>query len=333
MNSMMARLCAATGILAAATAAVSAQGFQPSKPVEFVVTAGAGGGTDIFARAVQAAIQKNNLMAQPIIVSIKGGASGAEGYTYTKGLEGDAHKLVFGTHNLYVLPLAAKVPFSHNDLTPLAAMVFDEFMVWVKADSPIKDGKSYIEAVKAKAGQWKMAGAQSKDSDELVTKLLEKEIGSKLLYVPFKSGAEADVQLSGGHVDGHVNNPSESIGNWKAGKVRPICVFNKERLAAGAKVTETQAWSDVPTCKSEGFKLEQFQQPRMMSLPGKVPAEAVAYWQQLLKKVFETAEWKDYVTRTAQSSRLLVGGDLKKFIDEDYERFKGVFAEQGWLVK
>jgi len=307
--------------------------WKPSKPVEFVVTAGAGGGTDIFARAVQAAVQKNNLMSQPIIVTIKGGGSGAEGYVYGKSAEGDPHKLVFGTHNMYVLPLAAKVAFTHKDLTPIAAMVFDEFLIWVKGDSPIKDTKGFVEAVKAKSGQWKMAGAQSKDSDELVTKLIDQAIGTKIIYVPFKSGGEADVQVSGGHLDSHVNNPAESVGNWKAGKVRPLCVFNREPLAAGAKVTETQGWADIPTCKSQGIGIEQFQQPRIASLPGKVPAEAVTFYQDLLRKVAETQEWKDYVTRTAQTGRVLIGGDLSKFIDEDYARFQTVFKEQGWLVQ
>lgn len=330
---MFRTLATAAGALAILAGAANAQGWQPNKPVEFVVTAGAGGGTDIFARAVQAAIQKNNLMAQPIIVQIKGGGSGAEGYTYIKGAEGDAHKIVFGTHNIYALPLAAKVAFSHKDMTPLAAMVFDEFMIWVKADSPIKDAKGWIEAVKAKGGQWKMAGAQSKDSDELVTKLLDKEIGAKIIYVPFKSGAEADVQLSGGHVDSHVNNPAESIGNWKANKVRPLCVFSKEPLAKGEKVTETQGWSDIPTCKSQGTQLDQFQQPRIASLPGKIPAEALAFWQGVFRKVAETAEFKDYVQRTAQSQRTLVGDDLVKFIDADHARFQAVFKEQGWLAQ
>ena len=314
-------------------ASVAWADWQPSKPVEFVVTAGAGGGTDIFARAVQAAVQKNNLMSQPIIVTIKGGGSGAEGYVYGKSAEGDAHKLIFGTHNMYVLPLAAKVAFTHKDLTPIAAMVFDEFLIWVKADSPIKDSKGFVEAVKAKGGQWKMAGAQSKDSDELVTKLLEKAIGTKMIYVPFKSGGEADVQLSGGHLDSHVNNPAESVGNWKAGKVRPLCVFNREPLAAGPKVTETQAWSDIPTCRSQGIAIEQFQQPRIASLPGKVPAEAVTFYQGLMRKVAETPEWKEYLARTAQTGRVLIGADLSKFVDEDYARFQAVFKEQGWLVQ
>ncbi len=330
---MIRKLLSAAAMAITLAPAALAQGWQPQRPVEFIVTAGAGGGTDIFARTVQAAIQKNNLMTQPVIVSIKGGGSGAEGYNYLKSSDGDPHKLLFGTHNLYALPLGAKVAFSHKDFTPVAAMVFDEFMIWVKDDSPIKTSKDWVDAVKAKGGQWKMAGALSKDSDELITKILEKEVGTKLIYIPFKSGGETDVQLTGGHVDSHVNNPSESIGSWKAGKARPLCVFNREQLAKGPKVTATQGWSDIPTCKSQGMKLDLFQMPRTTSLPGKVPAEAVAFYQNLMKKVSETAEWKDYVERTAQTGRVMVGDELNKFIAEDHGRMSGIFAEQDWLVK
>jgi tripartite-type tricarboxylate transporter receptor subunit TctC len=151
--------------------------------------------------------------------------------------------------------------------------------------------------------------------------------------VPFKSGGEADVQLSGGHVDGHVNNPAESVGNWKAGKVRPLCVFNPAGLAKGPKVTDTMSWADIPTCKSAGLKFDSFVQPRIASLPGKAPAAALEYWQGVFRKVAESQEWKDYIERSAQSSRPTMGADLAKFIEEDYGRFQTVFKEQGWLVQ
>ena len=321
------------GVTALMVSAMPAFAWQPSRPVEFVVTAGAGGGTDIFARTVQSIIQKHNLMPQPINVSIKAGGSGAEGYVYVKSAASDAHKLVFGTHNSYALPLGAKVGFTHNDLTPLAAMAFDEFILWVKADQPIKDPKAFIEAVKAKDGKWKMAGAQSKDSDELVTKLTEKAVGTKIIYVPFKSGAEADVQLTGGHVDSHVNNPSESIGSWRAGTVRALCVFNLKTLPAGPRVTETQAWSDIPTCKSQGLAVDRFQQPRVVLMPGNVPADVAAFYVDVLDKVSKTPEWKDYIEKTAQTSEFVGGEAFKKFIGEDHARFQTIFAEQGWLAK
>ena len=166
-----------------------------------------------------------------------------------------------------------------------------------------------------------------------MTKLIEKASGAKLVYIPFKSGGEADVQLSGGHVDSHVNNPSESIGNWRAGKVRPLCVFSPSRLAAGPKVTADFGWSDIPTCKSEGLAIDHFTQPRVVWMPGKVPAEAAAYYIEILKKVSETAEWKEYLEPTSQSGRFIGGEEFKKFVAADHDRFRSVFAEQGWLVK
>lgn len=320
----------AAAIALAPFASAEAQ-WQPSKPVEFVVTAGAGGGTDIFARTVQAIVTKYNLMPQPIVVQVKGGGSGAEGYIYTRSAEGDAHKLVFGTQNSYTLPLGSKVAYTHVDMTPLAAMALDEFLLWVKDDSPIKTVKDYVDAAKSRT--MKMAGAQSKDSDEVVTKLMEKAIGAKITYIPFKSGAEADVQLTGGHVDSHVNNPSESIGSWRASKARPLCVFNREPLPAGPKVTEKQAWSDIPTCSSQGLAVEQYQQPRLVMMPPKVPAEAAAYYTEVLRKVSETPEWKEYIERTGQSNRYIAGETFKKFIADDFSRFQQVFTEQNWLAK
>ncbi len=328
----MIGLAAAVAVGIAASGPAAAQ-WQPQKPVEFIVTAGAGGGTDIFARTVQAIVQKHSLLSQPVVVQIKGGGSGSEGYTYMKAAEGDPHKLVFGTHNSYALPLGAKVAFTHTDLTPVAAMAFDEFLLWVKSDSPIKNAKEFAEAAKAKAGTHKMAGAQSKDSDELLTKLIDKAAGTKMIYVPFKSGAEADVQLSGGHVDSHVNNPSESIGSWRAGKVRPLCVFNPQRLPAGPKVTETHAWSDIPSCKDEGLAIDSFTQPRVIWMAGKVPAGAQAFFVELMKKVSETPEWKDYIDKSSQTSRYIGGEDFKVFVDKDHARMRAVFEEQGWLVK
>ena len=64
--------------LAIALASASTSAWEPTKPVEIVVAAGAGGASDQMARMMQAAIQKNNLMKQPMVVSLKGGASGAE---------------------------------------------------------------------------------------------------------------------------------------------------------------------------------------------------------------------------------------------------------------
>jgi putative tricarboxylic transport membrane protein len=322
----------AAALIAATTLAAPAFAWQPTKAIEFVATAGPGGGTDNFARAVQAAIVKNKLLDQPIVVVNKAGGSGAEGYTYVKAMAGDPYHLVFGTSNAWQQPMVSKVAFKQTDFTPIAAMVQDEFLLWVKQDGP-KDVKAYIEAMKAKGSSAKMGGAQSKDTDELLTRMIEKEAGLKFIYVPFKSGAEAAVQLAGGHVDSHVNNPSESVGQWKGGTQRPICVFNTKRLAGGPKVTATEGWSDVPTCVEAGLNIPLFQQPRTIWLPLKVTPEQTAFYVDLLKKVQATPEWKDYIEKSSQTPVFLAGKEFTDYMNQDAERVHKVAEEQGWLVK
>ena len=327
----MRTLTFALALLSVSGVAAPSFAWQPTKAIEFVATAGPGGGTDNFARAVQAAIVKNKLVDQPIIVVNKAGGSGAEGYTYVKAMTGDPYHLIFGTSNAWQQPMVSKVAFKATDFTPVAAMVQDEFLLWVKHDGP-KDVKEYLAAMKAKGGTAKMGGAQSKDTDELLTRMIEKTAGLKFIYVPFKSGAEAAVQLAGGHVDSHVNNPSESVGQWKGGTQRPICVFNPHRLPAGPKVTASEGWSDIPTCKEAGLDIALFQQPRTVWLPLKVTPEQTAFYIDLMKKVEATPEWKDYVEKSSQTSVFIAGDDLTRYMKEDSERVHKVAQEQGWLV-
>src|SRR5512141_633263 len=103
---------AAAAILAASQAAL---GWEPSKPVEFIATAGPGGGTDIFARTVQSIIQKHKLVSQPVVVVNKGGGSGAEGWLYVKSAPTDPYRVGFGTSNTWQQPLLSNVPYKHTD--------------------------------------------------------------------------------------------------------------------------------------------------------------------------------------------------------------------------
>ncbi len=324
--------CVALLIGSNAAPALAQSDWKPTKQIEFVGAAGPGGGTDIFARTVQLAIQNNKLIDQPILVSNKGGGSGAETFLYVKAAAGDGHKLAFGTSNLYTLPMVAKVGFKHTEFQPVATMVFDEFILWNKADSPHTDYKSFAAAAKAADGNFKMGGALSKDMDETLTRYIEKDTGSKFLYIPFKSGGEASVQLMGGHVHAHLNNPSESVGHWQAGQVKPLCVFSRQKMAPGPKVTTSQSWSDVPTCREQGSGIESFQMPRTVALPPGAPQGAVEFWAGILKKVSETQEWKDYIAKTAQTARYMAGAELKTFLEEDEKRTRKMYEQEGWLV-
>ena len=229
------------GAIVVLFAAPAAAEWRPSKPIEFVATAGPGGGTDNLARTVQSIIVKYKLTDQPVVVVNKGGGSGAEGYTYAKASAGDPYRVIFGTSNAWQQPMVSRVAFKHTDLTPIAAMAQDEFLLWVKQDAPYKSVDEYLKAAAAKPGEFKMGGAQSKDTDEVLTRMIEKAANVKLTYIPFKSGAETAVQLAGGHIDSHVNNPNESLGQWRGGTQRPLCAFSPQRLPKGPNVTATHS--------------------------------------------------------------------------------------------
>ena len=84
---------------------------------------------------IVAVLTRDDIVESPIVVLNKGGGSGAEAFLYARQNEGDPHKLIFGTNNVYLLPHVAKLAYSVEDLQPVAALALDEFLVWVKADS------------------------------------------------------------------------------------------------------------------------------------------------------------------------------------------------------
>jgi len=331
-NVMIARAMLATLALAA-SAATAVADWKPTKSVEFIVTSGPGGGTDQFARTIQSVIAKYKLMDQPPVVLNKGGGSGAEGFVYGKGATGDPHKVIFATNNEWLLPLVAKLAFKPSDLVPVASMALDEFLIWVPANSTYKDAQSFLNAAKEKPKELKMGGSQSKDTDEILVKMLEKATGARFTYIPYRGGGEAAVQLAGAHIDANTNNPNENIAQWRAGMVRPLCVFSPERMAGTGKVQGDTGWNDIPTCKEAGVALDHYQMPRTVFLPGKAPADAVAYYVNILKQVREKPEWADYISRNQQTDKFLTGSDFDAFIKTDEARGRETIKDAGWLVE
>ncbi|MCI0755381.1 Bug family tripartite tricarboxylate transporter substrate binding protein [Teichococcus vastitatis] len=320
-------------VLLSTLPAAAQQSWKPTRPIEFVVTSGAGGGTDVFARAVQAAINKHDLVPTSVVVTNKGGGSGVEGYVYGTGAKADPHKVIFGTNNAWTLPMVAKTSWSTADFTPVAIMAFDEFMLWTKADGPYKTAADFVAAARAQPGTLRMGGSQTHDTDQTLTVLIEKAAKIQLKYIPYQGGGQVGVQLAGGHIEANTNNPSESVGGWRGGQVKPVCVFRSEPFSPGPKVTETQGWSDIPTCASQGIPIEQFSMPRTIFLPPGVPAAAQTYWADLFRRVSETPEWKDYVTRTSQSGRFVSGDEMRQVIQKEESETREIFSEAGWLVK
>jgi len=335
MTNTSASLRAAAVVIAGmlGTGAVQAQGWEPTKTVEFIIPAGTGGGADQMARLSQAIIQKHNLMKQPIVVINRSGGAGAEGFLDVKGSKGDPHKIIITLSNLFTTPLATGVPFNWRDLTPVMMLALDQFVLWVNAESPYKSAKEYVEAAK-KAGpsKFKMAGTGSKQEDQIITVALEKQTGTKFIYVPFKGGGDVATQLVGKHVDSTVNNPIEAVAQWRGGKLRPLCVFDSKRLIYKGKVTDKMAWNDIPTCKEAGVDME-YLMLRGIFMPGGVTDAQRDYYIGLFNKVRETPEWKEFMERGAFNQTALTGNAYRDWVAKEEQRHRELMKDAGFIAK
>jgi putative tricarboxylic transport membrane protein len=328
----MTRLAAAVAATAAMVAA-PAFAWEPSKPVEFVIPAGTGGGADQMARLIQGIVIKHKLMKEPLIVVNKSGGAGAEGFLDVKGAKGDPHKIIISLSNLFTTPMATGVPFSWKDMTPVAMMALDQFVLWVNAETPYKTATDYVNAAKAAGpNKFKMAGTGSKQEDQIITVALEKATGTKFIYVPFKGGGDVAVQLVGKHVDSTVNNPIEAVAQWRSGSLRALCVFDDKRMPYKAKVTETQAWGDIPTCKEAGVPTA-YTMLRGIFMPAGVKPDQLAFYVDLLKKVRETPDWKEYMEKGAFNQSFMAGPEFTKWLESAEATHRTLMTEAGFLAK
>ena len=315
--------------LVAGAPSVAQAAWEPTKPIEFVIPAGTGGGADQMARLIAGLAEKHKLSPRPLIVVNKSGGAGAEGFLHVKGKKGDAHTIIITLSNLFTTPLHTGVPFNWKDLTPITRMALDEFILWVNAETPYKTAKEYLGAVKERSGgdnRMKMGGTGTAQEDQIITIQMEQALGVKFTYVPFKGGGEACVNLVGKHVDSTVNNPIECAGHWKAGRVRPLAVFDAARIPVAE-------WKEIPTFKEAlGVDIQYLMLRGIFGAPD-MPKDAVEWYQGFLKKVYETPEFKDYLNQGALKPSWLTGPDYVKWLEAAEAQHKDLMVQGGLLQK
>lgn len=325
-------LIAAVVLFGAMAAPAGAAAWEPTKPVEFIVPAGAGGASDQMARTIQGIIMKYKLIKQPVMIFNKGGASGAEGAMEVREAKADPHKLLVAFSLIYTLPIAQNLPLGWENFNPVAMIAKDDFLLWVNSDSPYKTAKDYLAALKAAPdGSFKMGGTGSKREDQIITVAFEKVAGKKITYIPYKSGGEASTQLAGNHIVSNVNNPSENVAQWRAGKARPLCVFSEAPIDYKKKVTDI-AWSDIPTCKSQGIDVH-YQMLRAFFLPPETTKEQSLFYANLLKEVVSKQEWKDYTENMALTRHYATGDEFVDFLKKDMAKHVQLMTEAGFAAK
>ena len=302
-------LAAGVGLGLAAAPQQAAAQWQPQKPVEFIIMAGQGGG------------EKNGFSNQPFIPINKGGGSGAEALRYLKDKEGDPHVIMATLNSLYTTPLRnPDIGVDISEFTPVARLAEDTFMLWVSSETDINSVDDYVKMVQEKGpADWKMGGTGTGQEDSLVTAMLENAYGIKHTYVPFKGGGTVAKNLVGNHVNATVNNPSEQLGFYDAGKSRPLAAFTPERL---------ETFPDVPTFKELGQDMVYFMQ-RSVLAPAGIPQDVQDFYVGVFQKVHESEEWKTYTADKALFRSWLTGDELMEYFVAEREKHRELLKSTG----
>lgn len=278
--------------------------WKPKKPIEFVIMAGKGGGADKMARLMQTVIEKHKLASKPFVPVNKPGGSGAEALVHMKGKTGDDHTVMVTLNSFYTTPMRQpNLKVDTQTFTPIGRMAEDTFLLWVNSERDIKNVDDFVKAVKAKGDKWIMAGTGKGQEDELLTNFLNKAYDLNMSYIPYKGGGRVAKELAGDNADSTVNNPSEQLGFYEAGKTRAIASFTPERL---------ELFPDAPTFKELDKDFVYFMQRSVVGAPG-MSEEAQAYYQDVFKKVYNSEEWQEYMKKKSLRGDFLTGDALKEY--------------------
>lgn len=310
------------------TVAVAAMGlsapalaFEPSRNVDMIAPASAGGGTDLNARTIADVIKSDNLASANFQVINKPGGSGAVAFSYAATKSGDDHMLMPIAIGQIISSYALDWEVKAKDMTPIATVANDEFFLGA-VKGRFKDAKEAVEA--AKSGKITFGSSQKGNSDHLAYLLLNKNAKTKFRYVQFGGSGEVMSALLGGHVDVGLFNPSEFIGQVRAGTVVPLASFSTKRMTG-------DLWKDVPTFTELGYPGVVAAETRVVLGPPKMDKDAVAYYEALLRRVTETERWKtDYIARNNLSPMFLDSKETADFLAEVIDRRVPIFKEAGF---
>ena len=307
-------------IAAAGAVPAAAQGFKPSRPIEFVVHTGPGGGNDVMARAIVAVVEKEKLLPVRMqVVNKTGGGLTAMAYLVEK--KGETHTIALFANTWFTVPaMRPEAGVTMNDLTPLVRLVVEPAVVAVKSDSPHKSLKDFIDAALASPGQLKQSGGSIGSRDWVMRQLLMKNTGANWAFISFPGGGERIAALLGGHVNLMIIEPQEAGEHIRAGNMRVIAQVADRRLPP---------FPDVPTVKEAGFNVPAYAVIRGVTGPPGLPPDAAAFWVEFFARMAQTPSWKKYLEDNLFEDGFLRDAGLAKFMGEFPEQIRAILKDAG----
>ena len=310
--------------LAFTSSAASAQTWVPQKNVEIIAGSVPGGSNDKTARALERIILQHKLVPTSVTVVNKSGGGGSIANTYVSQHPKDPHYLGIAGVGLLSNHIIGVSPLTAADFTPIASLMNDYAVFAVSTNAAIRTAKDLAARLKGDPKSINIGFANAFGSTRhMAAGLLMKTIGGNprdLKTVVFKGSAEAITALLGAHLELVVVGAGNTSVHVNSGKMRVLAVAAPQRLGPPL--------ADVPTWKEQGVDLVHGSWRGIFGPRGLTPAQ-VAYWENTLRKVTETAEWKTDLERNFWQEDFQTGAAFKKDIEGEYVATKALLIELG----
>jgi tripartite-type tricarboxylate transporter receptor subunit TctC len=306
---LLVALLALTGAPAAL-----AQDVYPSRPISLVVPFPPGGVADLTARPVATALEK--MLKQPVGVVNKTGAAGAVGMQFVATSKPDGYTLLLALSSISIIPEADKIfgrppAFTVDQFAPVALISADPTILVVRAESPWKTAKEFIEDARKRPGQISYSSSGIYGTLHMAIELLSSAAGIKLRHVPYAGAGPALTALLGGHVDALASGPAVVLPQIKAGKLRALAGWGDKRVAA---------LPEVPTFKELGYPEAEFYIWAGFFAPKGTPEPVLARLREATRVAVADPEFKAAMDRLETPVTFKQGADFQKFFDADAHR-------------
>jgi tripartite-type tricarboxylate transporter receptor subunit TctC len=309
------RLLAAALALAMAVPVVAgAQEPYPSRPITVVAPFPPGGVADLTARPVAAAMEK--VLKNPVGVVNKTGAAGAVGMQFVAASKPDGYTLLLALSSISIIPEADKIfdrqpAFTVDQFAPIALISADPTLLVVRAESPWKTAKEFIEDAKKRPGQISYSSSGIYGTLHMAMELLSHAAGIKLRHVPHAGAGPALTAILGGHVDALASGPAVVLPHLKAGKLRALAGWGDKRVAA---------LPEVPTFKELGYPDAEFYIWAGLFAPRGTPEPVLARLREATRAAVAEPEFKSAMDKLETPIVFKQGDDFQRFFDSDARR-------------
>ncbi|MDD0814672.1 tripartite tricarboxylate transporter substrate binding protein [Curvibacter sp. HBC28] len=289
----------------------------PNRPIEIVVPASAGGGTDVLARAFSEAVKKH--LPQPMTVNNKPGASGAIGMGDVLAAKPDGYKVGMVIVELTTVPHLGLAKFTFEDFVPIARLNFDPAAITVRAEAPWNTIEEFLAAAKQKPGEMKVGNSGNGSIWHLAAAALEDKTGTQFTHVPYQGAAPGVVALLGGHIDAVAVSPGEVSAHVAAGKLKTLVTMSEQRV---------KGFDKVPTLRERQIDLA-IGAWRGLAVAKGTPAGVVAVLKTATAKAAEEPAFRQSLDKLNLGFAYADADAFRAVMQRDHEGFKVLIAKLG----